>query len=378
VILSLKTLPKPIKKNYNQNNRLRKGAKMDDQHSQQLDDQVVSIDALSVDFDAYHALKKVSPLELWRLFIPNYNDKKAETILKTNLSEHALSGHVVKKCFLDRMFSAFNFVLESEHTELTIPFINELHWRATSKLITNTQYNPVVLVPEQGGKFRGREEELFKLTPENASREGIQAIGLKAKTKSLAKFDLKAQQVYADSPLQAKPAESVLQHSAAYVHTMVADKWKDFAVNFHSKIDPKKISTLMDSYINEYLATLKLLKTNREKLNCIVKFIQDCEQLHPYSDGNTRVFATLLLNHLLMQNHFPPAILDYPHHFKAHSLFELVAEVIRGIERTLVLMKHGDTSVFSGVDSHRVLVDANTKRVYLAMVNEKLKMLSQA
>ena len=76
------------------------------------------------------------------------------------------------------------------------------------------------------------------------------------------------------------------------------------------------------------------------KLSAIIGFVQACEQLHPFSDANCRVFCMLLLNHLCMRHGFPPVILDDPNRFDGYSKSELMVEVIKGMQNTLALATH--------------------------------------
>lgn len=75
-------------------------------------------------------------------------------------------------------------------------------------------------------------------------------------------------------------------------------------------------------------------------LNIICSAIQKLERMHPFIDGNCRTFCMVLLNGLLMQHGFKPAILNDPNDFDGHSIEELVALVKQGIARTDGLLLH--------------------------------------
>lgn len=74
-----------------------------------------------------------------------------------------------------------------------------------------------------------------------------------------------------------------------------------------------------------------------QKLNNIVALVRECDQRHPFADGNTRTACFLLLNYLLVQNNFPPVILNNPNAFDTFSQEQLVHEVIIGIYNTFAL-----------------------------------------
>jgi len=60
-----------------------------------------------------------------------------------------------------------------------------------------------------------------------------------------------------------------------------------------------------------------------------------------FLDANTRTFSMLLMNELLMANGFPPAILEDPNRSTAYALDEVIQEVIKGMQRTMELIKTG-------------------------------------
>lgn len=69
-----------------------------------------------------------------------------------------------------------------------------------------------------------------------------------------------------------------------------------------------------------------------KKLRAVVDLIQNLDRLHPFKDGNTRVFITLLLNRELILNGFSPTMLYDPNRIEGHSLKESMHEVLRGME----------------------------------------------
>lgn len=99
----------------------------------------------------------------------------------------------------------------------------------------------------------------------------------------------------------------------------------------------ESLNAEMDNLIRIYYRSIPTDHDPIRKISAIISFVQACEQLHPFSDANCRVFCMLLLDHLLMRNGFPPAILDDPNRFDAYSREELLQEVIRGMRNTLLL-----------------------------------------
>lgn len=81
-----------------------------------------------------------------------------------------------------------------------------------------------------------------------------------------------------------------------------------------------------------YNAEIKSALTSREKLLAITKIIVDFNVLHPFGDGNGRVFVGLVLNELLLRNGFTPVILDDFRIFRGHTLNEIISKLEIGLQ----------------------------------------------
>jgi hypothetical protein len=115
----------------------------------------------------------------------------------------------------------------------------------------------------------------------------------------------------------------------------------------------KRMRELLESYHHSTAST------PFEKLLEIIKFIRNCERLHPFTDGNTRTFSMLLLNHLLIKNGFPCVIRDEPNKIYAVTIEELCLDVLRGMQRTLDLA--------AGLSPYRI----RTKRLLAELGEDK-------
>jgi ankyrin repeat protein len=88
-----------------------------------------------------------------------------------------------------------------------------------------------------------------------------------------------------------------------------------------------KIEKLLSKKIEDYNKEIKGLPANSsidEILQVIVKFIIELERLHPFADGNGRVFVNGLLNWLLIKNGLFPVIYEQPNIFDACSTQEVI------------------------------------------------------
>lgn len=76
----------------------------------------------------------------------------------------------------------------------------------------------------------------------------------------------------------------------------------------YTKMSQEQVQTIYDYFSNELQAELAPSKTRREKFWAICRFYRHTEWLHAARDGSTRTNG-LLLNFLLTQNGFSPALL---------------------------------------------------------------------
>lgn len=78
-----------------------------------------------------------------------------------------------------------------------------------------------------------------------------------------------------------------------------------------------------------------IAKTNNtdEKIKIIADTIQKLERLHPFVDGNCRVFCMQLLNRELLRHNMYPTILRDPNNFDGYSLEQITEEIKAGQER---------------------------------------------
>ncbi len=101
-----------------------------------------------------------------------------------------------------------------------------------------------------------------------------------------------------------------------------------------------------------------------EKLTAIVKAIQRLEHLHPFYDGNCRVFCMVILNVLLMQVGFPPTLIDNPNKFDGYSVDELAILIRKGMQRTIklcdyVAQESSNPTSFDPIDRSRQSPDGD-------------------
>jgi hypothetical protein len=106
---------------------------------------------------------------------------------------------------------------------------------------------------------------------------------------------------------------------------------------------PELIEEACEQYNNEML--LVGSSSDDNKLDCILRFIQRIEQIHPFGDGNVRT-VLLLLQRLLLQNNMLPTMMFDPNHLDGYSFAALKEEVKQGIAYTSKLIANPDAVIF--------------------------------
>lgn len=103
----------------------------------------------------------------------------------------------------------------------------------------------------------------------------------------------------------------------------------------------------MESITVDFNRSIEKSANKSEKLLSIAKLVRDLELLHPFPDGNCRVFVCLLMNHLLMFHGFHPAILLDPNLDAEYSYAEFALEISKGIENTMLLLDDPGMTLFN-------------------------------
>ncbi|MES2212497.1 MAG: Fic family protein [Pseudomonadota bacterium] len=113
-------------------------------------------------------------------------------------------------------------------------------------------------------------------------------------------------------------------------------------------LDKKFNQTLvqkLDAIFESYHAAIEVAESEDEKLRVIVSHVQRISQLHPFSDGNTRV-CYILLNRLLNLAGLNLALLFNPNRFDCFSAEENVDFVKQGQDYCSRLLLNSQTHIF--------------------------------
>ena len=123
----------------------------------------------------------------------------------------------------------------------------------------------------------------------------------------------------------------------------------------------------IDSIVESFNKAIKNTKNEEDKILTISIFIRDLELLHPFADGNCRVFACILLNHLLLYNNLFPAILYNPNRDGEFSYKQFAQEIKIGIENTKLLLINPNTKLY---DYNIEEMDVSDKNLFLDMAKD--------
>ena len=272
--------------------------------------------------------------------------------------------------YLLALLTAFNYILAShlgnDPYEPSIKLIQQIHRLATGN-VKKTHYDIEHELTGIPGEFRKIQDyTTYQLSSNNMTLTGFYELAQKMKNQHLPLLllvkNLELKQEDEELPLFSidMPGPDL------FVEIDLNESWEDteklksllskIYMRFCDPLEAYEDNLYLGSMLNDnpeeamaqslaYL--LDVYKYNSyhsatpsDKIKSIISLVQDCDQLHPFIDGNIRSFAVIFLNHLLMMNGFPPTIMDDPNHFDGYSVDELVEEVIRGMNRVLELAKN--------------------------------------
>jgi len=131
--------------------------------------------------------------------------------------------------------------------------------------------------------------------------------------------------------------------SAGYRSLILAENMIANAIDHHAIQNNHphvraRMANIMEALLLNFNFELSAATNPDTRLRLIIQYIQECEQLHPFTDFNCRIFCMTLLFNLLRMNGFPPAILDDPNIFDLMSIDEIKEQVVAGMHRVFELI----------------------------------------
>ncbi len=270
-------------------------------------------------------LKNYPVMSLWRLLI----DVPEQEMFGPHWMETEEPG------YLKSMFYGLNFMLETISEPLCIDYLVELHDRCVAFI------QKKFIVDAANGI-----EEYFESFPkglrENYGVEfGLIAEGPTSNCSKKGIAELLHKMAAGDDYFTIQTENCSIFFNAKTVKAPVDDKiieqvWSSVMTGCHiisiNGLSKTLLANRLNLIISRYNENISKASTDIEKIKAIAICIHDHELTHPFPDGNCRTFAVLLLNKLLIQQGFTPAILTCRDRFDAYSIEELVQEIYVGMD----------------------------------------------
>lgn len=265
-----------------------------------------------------------------------------------SLDKGWLSFENSEKNYLISLLKTMEEMVKNLATPISVDFIKQLHFQSTSSLLVppdtgskETTYQPATQF-HSGFCRNSNEDTYYPLTPNaNTTLAGLEELFqrkevLKKLTDGRLVLTVEGPQISEQKGNDPKAVWKKMNPNNNHDH----DHYQ-----LRSVINPKENETIEGAlnyilalYVKNYSDEIVKCETPIAKLKCIVQFIKDCEQLHPFYDGNGRTFCMLLFYYLMLQNGFPPPLLADPNRFDCYSTEELVKEIIDGMNNTLAVV----------------------------------------
>ena len=91
----------------------------------------------------------------------------------------------------------------------------------------------------------------------------------------------------------------------------------------------------LDRLSDNYKKTIAVATNQQEILEAIMQFVADANILHPFSDGNGRLFVGLVLQDLLLRNNLTPTILSNFKIFRSFDFVKVKEHILKGQQHFL-------------------------------------------
>lgn len=281
-------------------------------------------------------LKQFDPGQLYRFFVDGQLYKKEHGWVRYEQRQPGcIEGMSLAYCHM-----IDNFMLPDG---ITLDYLGKLHDLIFLKIDKKLRKNRY---PGQIREFRIS----FLVRKRATSREGLRELLANRRLHEAFKKDIDGCQT-ADDLYQAITEGKKIRYivEAGYLPPLLdqasRDKQPEHLYQQARKQVQANITHKTHCLIHHFNQTINTLE-GHEKLYFIVDIIKELERLHPYVDGNTRVFIIVLLNHLLMLHGFYPVILEEPSIFDAKTTEQIMQEIYQGQELVKGLLENPAMRVF--------------------------------
>lgn len=273
--------------------------------------------------------------ELWRFFVDGWLLQNEESWLTFEKREPG---------YLLALAKAFSLLFDP-NASLTAEFIKKLHFTSTEH-VKNLNYDNDTSEDKKGDFRKSIDGRWgFPLKIVNTTKEGINEIvadlQYQTETYTFSGINIHPKKGHTLSDEEIKILEDDTQlNTAKKIFESLGNHKMNYYYTLYSKaINESSYYNQILAFIEHYEKNINAANTALDKLSIIVKFIANCERLHPFIDANCRTFCMLLVNFLLIKNGFPLVIQDNPNRFEGYSTGEMTNELINGMNNTFSLIE---------------------------------------
>jgi hypothetical protein len=274
-------------------------------------------------------LKDFPQSELWRLFIDGHRQ-----------NEGPLTFDVKEKGYLKGCLNAFGDMMSHIHDPVTTNLILKLHNTALKAVDDNARFDAINGIDYKGSDFNFRDGPptsfgiVLNNTVDNQFNESqLQNLQKKANLSIDGLHELLAiMKSHEGKFIELERSNRPIDVSMPFDKLVNIIHSGNCAI-FLKKDTFEHIQDRINSSIGSYYHAIKSARSDDGKLSAIITFVKELELNHYFSDANCRTTVCLLMNKLLMENGFSPAIHENPNRVDGYSTKELMLEVKNGMEK---------------------------------------------
>jgi hypothetical protein len=219
--------------------------------------------------------------------------------------DRGLHGGTTEPGFIASMEAAFEFAGQYLNRKIDAQWYLQLHKRTCGHF--NGDSNIYLMGQERVGVFRNRDV--------GANFKGVYKVTDQA-LREFKALDEEIKRLYGDT----------------YGLGVFLDRGQGALFLHYKSMTEKQVTTLFNKFLNDFYQEVERAATDDKKLMVIAKLQQRLEWLHPVLDGTART-STVLMNKLLTDYGFHPAVLEYPHVSSSYGLQQWFEYLKDGLKR---------------------------------------------
>jgi ankyrin repeat protein len=276
-------------------------------------------------------LTKIPQDELWRIFVDG-------------IFWHQQNGWIGyenrEPGSLQACFNGLSFIMSTLEQKIDLAYIQKIHEQVCKGVTGEIEFTKAQRRHNKPGDVRNHSAG-FIVPINRVTLKGLQEFLHRVQPES-EKIDLSTHEkicAFLGSVDDYIPPRKGLYSSLLQLKTSLPLSYEYYAPHNQAEDKVELISNDIQKLCDDYYKGLDEAKDQNSKLRVIAKYIQEFELLHPFPDANGRTFVNLLLNKMLVENNFPPAIFYEPNVFDLYSIDELVDVIKDAMLNTIHLVE---------------------------------------